>query len=133
MPVEIDHAREGAHTFAECRIMGDISLVLCNFCQVDLDSIRPEYWGEYNTRRIGFADLEFVRRIDDVQIGRDKYCPECGERLTLLIALKKIRDLHAHLWCRNRTFADRPSRKAARICMIEVSQARLCRLAVRLA
>jgi hypothetical protein len=95
VPVEIDHAREGVHTFAEYRILGDISLVLCNFCQVDMDSIHPEYWGESNTRRIGFADLQLVRQIVDVHVGRDKYCPECGQRLALLAALKKIRELNA--------------------------------------
>jgi hypothetical protein len=34
-PAEIEQARAGKHTYAEYRIFGDLSLVLCNFCDVD--------------------------------------------------------------------------------------------------
>ena len=92
---EIEHAREGQHTYAEYKVFDDVSMVLCDFCQVDIGSIHPEYWGTSNIQRISFTDLRLVRQVDDLHIGRDKYCPECGDRLALLVALKKIRDLNA--------------------------------------
>ena len=42
---EIEHALSGKHTYAELRIFGDLTLVLCNFCMVDFGSYHPDFFG----------------------------------------------------------------------------------------
>src|SRR5688572_17248489 len=57
VPQELEHLREGQHTYAEYRIFGPLSLVLCDFCQVDFDSYDPAYFGLPRTARIGFGKM----------------------------------------------------------------------------
>lgn len=83
-PEEIDHALSGRHTFAEMRVLGDLSMVLCDFCQVDFGSFDPQFFGLPKESKIGFERMQFVRSVEDIQIGKDKYCPQCGYRLAFL-------------------------------------------------
>ena len=73
---EIEHALAGKHTYAEMRVFGDLSVVLCNFCQADFGSFHPEFFGLPPNAKshIGYEHMQFVRGVD-VFIGKDKYCP----------------------------------------------------------
>jgi hypothetical protein len=92
---EIEDAVEGKHTYAELRIFGDLSLVLCNFCMVDFGSYDPTYFGLPKGTKIGYGKKEFVRAIEVVYIGKDKYCPNCHRRLAFLKFVEQARQLHA--------------------------------------
>ncbi|MBL8206140.1 MAG: hypothetical protein JNM09_18035 [Blastocatellia bacterium] len=94
---EIEHALAGKHTYAEMRIFGDLTLVLCNFCMVDFGSYHPEYFGLPPNARIGFDKMQLVRELDQVQITKDKCCPTCGHRLPFLEFLVAARELHSNL------------------------------------
>src|SRR5882724_11749050 len=72
LPKEIEHALAGTHTYAEMRIFGELTLVLCNFCQVDFGSFHPEYFGLPTAAVIGYEKMQFLRTVDDVRIGKDK-------------------------------------------------------------
>ena len=91
---ERDHCREGKHTYAEMRIFGDLTLVLCNFCQVDFGSTDPEFFGLPGNARIGYDKMQFVRDIQDVSITKDKVCPECQHRLPFLRFVQRAREIH---------------------------------------
>jgi hypothetical protein len=91
LPVEIEHARARKHSYAEMRVFRDLTVLLCNFCQVDFGSSTPEYFGLPTGSRIGYQTLEFVREIPDVYIGKDKWCPECGHRLAFLEFVENAR------------------------------------------
>ena len=52
-PKEIEHARAGIHTYAEYRIFGDLTLVLCDFCQCDFSSYDPTFFGLPRGTRVG--------------------------------------------------------------------------------
>jgi hypothetical protein len=95
IPHEIEHALSGKHTYAEFRIFGDLTLVLCDFCMLDFGSYYPEYFGLPKDARIGYGNMAFVRAVDEVNIGKDKYCPDCGERLAFLKVVAQARALHA--------------------------------------
>lgn len=95
VPHEIDHALSGRHTYAEFRVFGDLTLVLCDFHQVDFGSYDPTYFGLPKNARIGFQKMQFVRSIDDIQITKDKYCPECKRRLAFLKFLEQARQLNS--------------------------------------
>src|SRR5436190_23468165 len=72
---EIEHCLEGKHTYSEMRIFGDLTLVLCNFCQVDFGSSDPEWFGLPKSARLGYDKMQFVRDIRNVSITKDKVCP----------------------------------------------------------
>lgn len=90
---EIEHALTGRHTFAEMRIFGDLSVVLCSFCQVDFGSFDPVFFGLPCDAEIGFEKMQFVRDAP-VLIGKDKCCPRCNLRLTFLKFVIAARELH---------------------------------------
>lgn len=95
-PVEIEQARAGEHTYAEYRIFGDLSLVLCNFCGVDFSSYHAEFFGLPRGTRLGHGerDWQFVREVSPA-ISKDKCCTACGHRLPFLEFVVKARELHS--------------------------------------
>ncbi len=94
---EIEHALAGKHTYAELRIFGDLTLVLCNFCIVDFGSYHPEFFGLPHNADIGFKKMQFVRELDKIEITKGKCCPTCGHRIQFLEFLVAARELHAKL------------------------------------
>jgi hypothetical protein len=83
-----------SHTFSEMRIFGELSLVLCDFCQVDFGSYNPEFFGLSRSAKIGYEKMSFVGSINNVPIKKDKYCPECHHRIQFLKFVADARDLH---------------------------------------
>ncbi len=94
LPEEIEHALAGRHTYAEMRIFGDLTLVLCDFCQVDFGSFNPEAFGLPRGARIGFEKMQFLRSVEGVRIGKDKVYPSCNYRLPFLKFVQRARELH---------------------------------------
>lgn len=99
LPEETEDALTGKHTYAEMHIFGDLSVVLCNFCQVDFGSWDPTFFGlPRNAKsKIGYGKMQFLRELDTIYIGKDKYCPECNLRLAFLKFVVAARELHAKL------------------------------------
>lgn len=91
---EIEHALAGKHTYAEMRIFGDLSLILCDFCQVDFGSFHPEFFGLPKDAHIGYGKMQFLRSIKNVRINKDKVCPKCGYRLPFLKFVQQARELY---------------------------------------
>jgi hypothetical protein len=94
LPHEIEHALAGKHTYAEMRIFDDLSLVLCNFCQVDFGSFQQDFFGLPHTANIGYEKMQFLRDVTEVFIGKDKYCPQCNLRLAFLKFVAAAREIH---------------------------------------
>ena len=94
-PQEIEHFLAGRHTYAEMKIFGDLSLVLCDFCQVDFSSNDPTYFGLPLGTRLGLGRMQFARSVKNIGLGKDKHCPNCGDRLAWLEFVVKARELHA--------------------------------------
>ena len=95
-PREIEDVRAGKHTYAEYRIFGKLSLVLCNICQADFSSYDPTYFGLPHGRRVGLENRrwEFVRDVQPV-ITKDKCCVKCGYRLPFLEFIVRARELNS--------------------------------------
>ena len=91
---EVEHAREGKHTYAEVQIFGDLTLVLCEFCQVDFGSFNPEVFGLPRGTRIGYDKMQFLRDVTEVRIAKDKVCPQCEYRLPFLRFVQRAREFH---------------------------------------
>ena len=93
--IEIEHALAGKHTYAQYRIFDDLTLVLCNICWLEFGNFNPEYFGLPKDTLLGPSRIDFVRSVDDVQIGEDKYCPNCHARLAFLKFVAEARAVHA--------------------------------------
>src|SRR5215204_1432475 len=94
LPDEIENALAGKHTYAEMRIFGDLTLVLCDYCQVDFGAFNPEVFGLPKGVRIGYGKMQFLRDVEEVRIGKDKICPQCRHRLPFLKFVQRARELH---------------------------------------
>jgi hypothetical protein len=97
LPEEIEHALSGRHTYAEMRIFGDLTLLLCDFCQVVFGSFNPEVFGLPEDARIGYEKMQFLRDVEEVHVGKDKVCPSCKSRLPFLKFVQRARELYAHV------------------------------------
>ena len=97
-PTEVEHARQGKHTYAEYRIFGDLSLVLCNFCQVDFTSYDPTFFNLPREKRIGLGEkgFQFVREVQPV-VTKGKCCPQCRLPLPFLEFVVRAREFHDSL------------------------------------
>ena len=96
-PEEIEHARAGMHTYAEYCVFGDLSLVLCNFCQCDFSSYDPTFFGLPRGTRVGMErprGWKFVREVQPA-IVKDKCCAKCRHRLPFLEFVVQARELHS--------------------------------------
>ena len=95
-PIDIEDARSGRHTYAEYRIFGDLSLVLCSFCQFDFCSYDPTFFGLPRGTHLEMQrrDWVFVRDVQPV-ITKDKCCVHCEYRLPFLEFVARARELHS--------------------------------------
>ncbi|MBB5030545.1 hypothetical protein HNQ65_000099 [Prosthecobacter vanneervenii] len=95
-PMEVVHAQKGRHTYAEYRVFGALSLVLCNFCQVDFTSYAPAYFGLPSGTQIGLGgrDWQLIREMP-ATVRKDKCCASCGHRLSFLEFVLQAREIHA--------------------------------------
>jgi hypothetical protein len=95
IPLEIEHASEGQHTYAEYRVVGDLSLTLCDLCMLEFGLNDPTYFGLPAGSKLGSDTIRFVPSMEDVQILKDKYCPNCRRRLAFLRFVERARQEHA--------------------------------------
>ncbi|HKG22263.1 MAG TPA: hypothetical protein VKC34_10210 [Blastocatellia bacterium] len=93
-PHEVEHAIARRHTYAEMRIFGDVTLVLCGFCQVDFGAFNPTFFGLSRESLLEFREMEFLSAVEEIYIRRDSYCPRCGYRLPFLSFIQKVRELN---------------------------------------
>ena len=94
-PEELEHFRQGKHTYQRFEIFDGLELNLCDFCMVDFGSRDPSYFGLPRSSRIGFERMRFVSDVRNPSIGKDKYCPDCGRRLAFLKFVAEARRRHA--------------------------------------
>ena len=94
LPEELQHFAAGRHTFAEFRIFGELSLILCDFCQVDFGSYDPTYFGLPSTSKVGYEHMSLVCDIFPPAHTFDKICPDCKRRLRFLEFVSAARELH---------------------------------------
>lgn len=92
-PHEIEHAIARRHTYAEMRIPGDFTLILCGFCRVDFGSFIPTFFGLPRDGLAQYKKMELVREIEEIYIRQDEYCPRCGYRLPFLKFIQKVREM----------------------------------------
>lgn len=95
VPQEIEHFHQGKHTYQRFEIFPGLELNLCNFCMVDFDSYDATFFGLSRGARFGFAQMRFVDRDVPHSMGKDKFCPNCGRRLTFLTFVAAARERHS--------------------------------------
>jgi len=94
-PEELEHFRQGKHTYQRFEVFSGLELTLCDFCMVDFGSYDPTYFGLPRRSRIGFDKMRFMQAYSGLTLGKDKYCPECRHRLAFLQFVAVARHLHS--------------------------------------
>jgi hypothetical protein len=92
MPQELEHLKEGMHTFEMLELLGQ-RVILCDFCRFDICSHGKDYWG--TKRRIRMADVNHVKIIEP-QLIKTLVCPQCHQRVDWLEAVEAIRNTGKH-------------------------------------
>jgi hypothetical protein len=90
-PDELEHFRQGIHTYTVYRVFQELELTLCNFCSVDFGSYNSEFFDLPKETRIDFTKMQLVRSIDKPVLQKDKLCFDCGLRLTLARFVSEVR------------------------------------------
>lgn len=91
MEAEIEHFKNGIHTYNIYAVYEELELQLCNFCDVDFGSYQSDYLGFDDNRRIGYENFKFISAVKNPSLEHDKYCPECQRRLKFLNFLSALR------------------------------------------
>jgi hypothetical protein len=92
-PEKIAHAVERKHQFAEYRVFGDLTIVLCTMCWLEFVLEDPTFYGLPRGVKLGPNKMTFVRDANDPAVRKDKCCPSCG-RLAFIRFVVAARDLH---------------------------------------
>ncbi len=90
---EIEHFKEGQHSYSIYKVYKGLELQLCNFCAVDFGAYRPEAFGFKDRTRIDYYDFEIVKLIEKPSLEKDKFCPQCKRRLKWLSFIAKIEEV----------------------------------------
>jgi len=81
-----------SNTFQEYRIFDKFEINLCNYCAIDIGSFDHEYFGLSKNKKLGYENLQFLKDINKPAIGKDKYCPECKQRLSFINFVLGVRN-----------------------------------------
>jgi hypothetical protein len=77
--------------FREWRLPSGQRIVLCRPCELE-EFLVPGGWG-YRLNlgtRWPLNALEYVRQVQDPQLGQDKFCPTCNMRLAFLAITSQL-------------------------------------------
>jgi len=87
---ELGHYKE--HHYREYELYFNQRLVLCNFCDVDFGSYDTSYFGFLKSKQIGFQDFKLIREINDKELRKGKFCPDCHRGLIFLKFVQHCRE-----------------------------------------
>lgn len=92
---EIEHFESHEHVYSEFEVYGS-TLILCNFCDLDFSSYKPEHWGFESGRRVGYGSQGF-RKVTELpysalSIKKGWFCSTCGATLKMVEAALKARE-----------------------------------------
>ena len=69
-----------------------LKLQLCDFCKIDFGSYKPDFLGFSNGKRIGFENMNIVKVVENPELEKDKFCPECQMRMKFLTFIRDLRE-----------------------------------------
>lgn len=90
-PAELLDFKNEVHTYTTYEVADGLRLTLCDFCAVDFGSYTPEYLGD---KKFEISSFGFIKQLDNPQVVKDKFCPECEKRLTFLKFVAEVREMN---------------------------------------
>lgn len=93
-PGEIDDFNQKIHTYTVYEVYKALRLTLCDFCAVDFGSYKPGYFGIRADTKLEFGGFNMIRQLENPQVVKDKFCPECEKRLTFLKFVAEVREMN---------------------------------------
>lgn len=85
--------REGQE-FARWRLPQGEELILCRPCELE-EFMVPGGWGwrlQMSTQPLPLHHLQFVRKVEKPQLGKDRFCPTCNLRWAFLQIVDKRKE-----------------------------------------
>lgn len=95
-PDELEHFREGIHSYNVYTVFAGMELTLCNFCYVDFTSYNSDFFGLPGGQRIDIRKMSFVRSVDQPSLQMGEVCTQCGLRLSFARFVVRVRELNAN-------------------------------------
>lgn len=95
VPAERNDLQENKHTYAVFELYQGITLTLCDFCMLDVASYRPGYFGFTEQKHFPYKNFTFIRQLENPQMERDLFCPNCRQRLAFLVFVQAVRAINA--------------------------------------
>lgn len=93
-PSELEELLRGEHQYRWYLSFGQ-RIVLCDFCDADIGSYLPEYFGLPAGPCGGEYLLESLEPVADPRPAVDACCPACQHRLAFLLFLQAARESNA--------------------------------------
>jgi hypothetical protein len=90
-PDELEHFRKGQHRYAKYEVFPGLSLVLCDFCDVDFGSYDPTFFGLPRGTPLGYGRMQLLQLLEQPKLSQDKYCSQCERRLSFLRFVQRAR------------------------------------------
>jgi len=89
---ELEELSRNRHIYHVFRAFDLTNIVLCDFCDADFGSYKPDYFGYPHTGQvIGTDGLELVGELPKPwESKREEYCPKCQHRLAFLEFRKMV-------------------------------------------
>ena len=89
---EIKKFNDAGGNFNVYDLYNGLTLQLCDFCKIDFGSYKSDFLGFTNGTTIGFENMNFVKEIDNPEMEKGKYCPECKMRMKFLSFISLLRE-----------------------------------------
>ncbi len=93
-PEELEHFRQGDHTYAVYEIFPGLELTLCDFCSDDFNAYNPEFFGLPRHTKIDFNNLKMVCEVNQPSLRMGQACADCGLRLEFARFVVRAREMH---------------------------------------
>lgn len=89
---KIEKFKEFGGNFNVYDLYNGLTLQLCDFCKIDFGSYKSDFLGFSDGTTIGFEHMHFVKEIQNPEMEKDKFCPECHMRMKFLMFISYLRD-----------------------------------------
>ena len=95
--LRIDQEANFAHDsveYATYRAFEKLEVKMCSLCTLDFATYHSSYFGFKNNKVFSPDDFQFLKKIENPKIVKDKYCKNCNQRLAFSLFVKNVRDIN---------------------------------------
>lgn len=88
--IDVDFAHDSV-SYTLYRAFEKYECVLCDLCTLEFTSYDPMYFGFDKGVTLWPSNFQFLKQVENPEVGKDKFCTGCGHRLAFLLFVLKLR------------------------------------------